>query len=148
MSARDPQAPWSTVKHYPLAGQLSSPYLPVLPGHRHFPLWSNPARFLCLMHSEAKQTETSEFGAEKGLCEAPSKNNPSAPELPSDFQGRVFKGKIWIFKGYVILLKIVRCLLPSCFMKRMRRCQKLQVPRQSNISRGPKVRNSFVSPGR
>lgn len=47
------------------------------------------------MHSEAKQTETSEFGAEKGLCEAPSKNNPSPPELPNDFQGRVFKGKIW-----------------------------------------------------
>ena len=30
---------------------------------------------MCPMHSEAKETETSEFGAEKGLLQGPSKEN-------------------------------------------------------------------------
>ena len=30
-------------------------------------------KFVCLMHSEAKQTETSEFGAEKGLLQGHAK---------------------------------------------------------------------------
>ena len=56
-------------------------------------------RFVCLMPHEAKQTETSEFGAEEYLLWRWSKKNRwlvlKRPEFPNGFQGRVFKGKIW-----------------------------------------------------
>ena len=52
---------------------------------------------MCLMHKEAKQTQTSEFGAEKGLLQGPSKENRQFmlkdPNPADGFQGRVFKGK-------------------------------------------------------
>ena len=42
------------------------------------------------MHSEAKQTETSEFGAEKGLLQGHEgewvTHVPQTPELPKGFQ--------------------------------------------------------------
>ena len=45
--------------------------------------------FVCLMYSEAKQTETLEFGAEKGFLQGPGKENgwlvPKRVELPSSF---------------------------------------------------------------
>ena len=54
-------------------------------------------KFLCLTHSEAKQTEVSGFGAEKSLSQGPSKENKQlvlkSPELPEGCQRRVFKGK-------------------------------------------------------
>ena len=53
----------------------------------------------CPMHSEAKQTETLEFGAEKGLLQGPSKENEwlvlKNNKLPDGFERRVFIGKIW-----------------------------------------------------
>ena len=55
-------------------------------------------RFVFLMHSEAKQTETSEFGAEKGLLQGPCKEKRwlvlQRLELSHGFQGSVFKGKV------------------------------------------------------
>ena len=33
------------------------------------------SKFMCLTHSEAKQTKTSEFGAEKCLLQGPSEEN-------------------------------------------------------------------------
>ena len=43
------------------------------------------------MHSEAKQTLTLEFGAEKGLLQAPRKENEwlKTPKLPDGFWGEV-----------------------------------------------------------
>ena len=32
-------------------------------------------KFMCLMHTEAKETKTWKFGAEKGLLQGPSKEN-------------------------------------------------------------------------
>ena len=55
-------------------------------------------KFGCLTHSEAKQTETSEFGAEKDLLQGSSKNGQlllKKPKIPDGFQGRVFIGNIW-----------------------------------------------------
>ena len=53
---------------------------------------------MCLMYSEVKETKTSQFGAEKDLLQRPSKKNGwlvlRKPELPNDFGGRVFMGKI------------------------------------------------------
>ena len=55
-------------------------------------------KFVCLMHSEAKQTKTSEFGAEKSLLQGPCKENRwlmlERLQLPDGFQGNVFIGKI------------------------------------------------------
>ena len=56
--------------------------------------------FVCPMHSEAKQTEMSEFGAEKGLLQGPSKEHEQLmlkkkPKLSDGFEGRIFKGKFW-----------------------------------------------------
>ena len=52
-----------------------------------------------LMHSEAKQTKSSKFGAGKDLLQRPSKENwwlvLKRPELLDDFCGRVFIVKIW-----------------------------------------------------
>ena len=51
------------------------------------------------MRSEAKQTETSEFGAEKGLLQDQGRKTDGMysrkPELPNDLQGEIFKRKIW-----------------------------------------------------
>ena len=48
---------------------------------------------MCPTYSEAKQTEMSAFGAEKGLSQGPCTENGwfmlGRPELPSGFQGRV-----------------------------------------------------------
>ena len=53
---------------------------------------------MCLMYSEVKETKTSQFGAEKDLLQRPCKKNGwlvlRKPELPNDFGGRVFMGKI------------------------------------------------------
>ena len=51
---------------------------------------------MCLTHSEAKATKTSEFGAEKGLLQGQAgwlalKN----PKLPDGFGAEVFIGQIW-----------------------------------------------------
>ena len=55
------------------------------------------------MHSETKQTEMSEFGAEKILLQGLSKENCGLalkkPEIPHGFWGRVFVGKIGVGKG-------------------------------------------------
>ena len=51
------------------------------------------------MQSEAKQTESLEFGAEKGLVQDKQGERMACakktPELPEGFQGEVFIGKIW-----------------------------------------------------
>ena len=56
-------------------------------------------KFVCPTHSEAKQTEMSEFGAEKGLLQGPCKENRwlmlKRPELPNGFQGRSFYMQNW-----------------------------------------------------
>ena len=54
---------------------------------------------VCPTHSEAKQTEMSEFGAENGFIAGPSKENgwpmpPKTPQLPEGFQQRIFKDKV------------------------------------------------------
>ena len=50
------------------------------------------------MHSEAKQTEPLECGADKGLLQGSSKEYGwlmlKRPKHPDKFQGRVFKGKV------------------------------------------------------
>lgn len=55
-------------------------------------------KFMCPTHTEAKQTKTQEFGAQKCLLQGPSKENGQltlkTPKLPDGFQGRVFTGKI------------------------------------------------------
>ena len=55
-------------------------------------------KFMCPAHSEAKQTKTSEFRAEKGLLQGPYKENRwfmlKRPELPDGFQGSIFKDKV------------------------------------------------------
>ena len=54
---------------------------------------------MCLTHSEAKQTEILDFGAEKGLLQGSSKENGQLMlknlKLPDGLGGKVFKGKIW-----------------------------------------------------
>ena len=56
-------------------------------------------KFVCPMHSEAKQRETSVFGAEKGLLQGPTKENGQLmlknAKLSDGFWGRVFIGRIW-----------------------------------------------------
>ena len=56
-------------------------------------------KFMCRRHSEAKQTKTLEFGAQKGLLQGLSKEKGQLmlkrPKLPDSFGGRVFKDKIW-----------------------------------------------------
>ena len=53
---------------------------------------------MCPMHSEAKQAQMSEFGAQKGSLQGITRkisgSSLKTPELPRDFQG-VFTGKIW-----------------------------------------------------
>ena len=53
---------------------------------------------MCPMHSEAKQTETSEFGAEKGLLQGHARRTgglyPKNPELPKEFQQSIFKDNV------------------------------------------------------
>ena len=54
-------------------------------------------RFVCLTHSEAKQTKMSEFGAEKGLLQGTARQVAHAvkiPELPTGFQHCIFKGQV------------------------------------------------------
>lgn len=55
------------------------------------------------MHSETKQAEMSEFGAEKNLLQGLSKENSrlalKKPKLPHGFWGGVFIGKIGVGKG-------------------------------------------------
>ena len=47
------------------------------------------------MHSEAKQTEMSEFGAEKGLLQGHARrwggSGPKKPQAPEGFQQSTFK---------------------------------------------------------
>ena len=50
-------------------------------------------RFMCPMHSEAKQTKRLEFGAEKCLLQGPNKSTGSSFSKDANSQGRVFKGK-------------------------------------------------------
>ena len=56
-------------------------------------------KFVCLMHSEAKQTKRSEFGAVKDLLQGQARRMGDScsktPKLPDGFQGEVFIGKIW-----------------------------------------------------
>lgn len=55
-------------------------------------------KFVCSMQSKARKNEASEFRAEEGLLQGLSKENRQVmlkrSELPSNFQGRVFKGNI------------------------------------------------------
>ena len=50
---------------------------------------------MCLMQSEAKQDEMSEFGAEKGLLQGPCKENSVAHAQNSlmDFREEVLKAR-------------------------------------------------------
>ena len=52
----------------------------------------------CLTHNEAKQTETSEFGAEKGLWQGHARRQVAlahkTPELLQQFQQSTFKGMV------------------------------------------------------
>ena len=61
---------------------------------------------MCPIYREAKQTEISEFGAEKGLfivgpCQEQGVGPgghfplPQPPQLPEGFQEGLFKGKDW-----------------------------------------------------
>lgn len=56
--------------------------------------------FVCSVHSKTRQSEASEFRAEEGLLQGLSKENghviPKISELPNNFQGRLFKGIIWL----------------------------------------------------
>lgn len=56
-------------------------------------------KFMCLMHTEAKETKTWKFGAEKGLLQGPSKEDRwlmfKRPELTYGFLQSIFKGNIW-----------------------------------------------------
>ena len=53
---------------------------------------------MCQMYSEAKQTETSGFRAEKGLSQGHARRQvarvPQTPKLPEGFQQSVFKGQV------------------------------------------------------
>ena len=52
---------------------------------------------MCPMHSEAKQSKTLEFGAEKGVLQCHARRTGgscSRPELPDGIQGRVYKGNV------------------------------------------------------
>ena len=64
---------------------------------------------MCLTHSEAKQTKTLEFGAEKCLMQGPSKEYGwlmlKRPKLTGGFQGSVFKGKM--------RERVTRCMISS-----------------------------------
>ena len=50
------------------------------------------------MHSEAKHTKTSEFGAEKGLLQGHARRCVAhalkSPEFPEGFQQSIVKGKV------------------------------------------------------
>ena len=54
-------------------------------------------KLLCLMHSEAKQTET-EFRAEKGLLQGHARRTggscPKSPQLLKGFRQSTFKGQV------------------------------------------------------
>ena len=69
--------------------------------------------FMCPTHSEAKQTETSEFGAEKGLLQGQAKSRvgctPQIPELPEGFQQSIFKGKVREGRGCRLLGAGILC---------------------------------------
>ena len=55
-------------------------------------------KFMCLTPSEAKQTKTLEFGADKDPLQGQARNNRPVlkrPKLPDVFQRRNFKGNIW-----------------------------------------------------
>ena len=53
---------------------------------------------MCPTHSEAKHTETLEFGAEKGLLQGHARRRlahaPQNPELSEGFQQSIFKGQV------------------------------------------------------
>ena len=53
---------------------------------------------MCPMHSEAKQTKTSEFGAEKGLLQSRTRRQVAhtlkSSKLPEGFRQSVFKSQI------------------------------------------------------
>lgn len=48
------------------------------------------------MHSEAKQTKTSEFGAKKGFLQGHARDGGSGPRKPLSFQflQSIFKGQV------------------------------------------------------
>lgn len=56
-------------------------------------------RFVCLTHNEAKQTKTSEFGAEKGLLSGQARKVDGSGSKPLNspvmFLRKAFVGKIW-----------------------------------------------------
>ena len=64
---------------------------------RVLPSYLPNASFVCLIHSEAKQTETSVWSRERFIA-GPSKENEwlllRTPKVPDGFQGEVFTGKI------------------------------------------------------
>ena len=49
---------------------------------------------MCPVHSEARHTEKSEFGAEKGASKENGWSLLKRPKLPSDVWGRVFIGNV------------------------------------------------------
>ena len=53
---------------------------------------------MCLTHSEAKQTETLEFGAEKGLLQGQARRWVAhvlkSPELSEGFRQSIFKSQV------------------------------------------------------
>ena len=56
-------------------------------------------KFMSLTHSEAKQTETSKFGAQRDLLQGPNKENRQPMlkrlEFLEVFREEFFKGNIW-----------------------------------------------------
>ena len=54
-------------------------------------------KFVCPTHSEPKQTEMSEFGAQKGLLQGPARKTGGSysnyPELPAGFQKSILKAR-------------------------------------------------------
>ena len=60
-------------------------------GDNSLKVWPN-AKFMCPTQGEARQMETSDCGAKKGLLQGPSKKDEwlefKKPKLPDGFQGR------------------------------------------------------------
>ena len=63
-------------------------------------------KFVCLTHVETKQTEMSEFGAEKGLLQGHARGGgwlvPRKPQIPEGFQQSTFKGKVREGRGWLL----------------------------------------------
>ena len=65
---------------------------------RHIVTTECKCKFVCPTHSEAKQTETLEVGAEKDLLQGHAGRKggsyPKSPELLEGFQQSTFKGEV------------------------------------------------------